>query len=46
MKSYGACGLSGPQIELPWQIFVIEYRKEHTKTSHEAIRKIQEENIY
>jgi len=45
MRSYGACGLSGPQIGLPWQIFVIEYTKEHMKTSHEVIRKIHEESI-
>ncbi|EZA59348.1 hypothetical protein DMN91_008459 [Ooceraea biroi] len=45
MRSYKACGLSGPQIGLPWQIFVIEHTKEHMKMHHEAIRKAYEETI-
>ncbi|XP_014487892.1 PREDICTED: peptide deformylase, mitochondrial-like, partial [Dinoponera quadriceps] len=45
MQSYGSCGLSGPQIGLPWQIFAIEYTEKHIKMIDEAVRKAREIKI-
>lgn len=45
MRSYEACGMSGPQIGLPWQIFAIEYTKEHMKAIHEVVKKVHEVEI-
>lgn len=42
MRRYGACGLSGPQIGLPWQIFAVEYTNEDLKKVQEIMRKVQE----
>lgn len=42
MRSYDACGMSGPQIGCPWQIFAIEHTTEHMKTSDEVIKKVHE----
>ncbi|GAB1869430.1 Peptide deformylase [Camponotus japonicus] len=45
MRSYDACGMSGPQIGLPWQIFAIEHTMEHMKTSDEVIKKAHEMEV-
>lgn len=45
MRQYEACGLSGPQIGLPWQIFAIEHTAQHMKTDHEVINKVHEMKI-
>ncbi|XP_032682465.1 peptide deformylase, mitochondrial-like [Odontomachus brunneus] len=45
MRIYGACGLSGPQIGLPWQIFAIEFTEEHMQKIDVAVRKTQEIKI-
>lgn len=45
MRRYGACGLSGPQIGLPWQVFAIEFTNEDLKKIEEALRKIREVKI-
>lgn len=45
MQAYGACGLSAPQIGLPWQVFAIEYTTEHMNTTDEVIKKVQEMEI-
>ncbi|XP_072758982.1 peptide deformylase, mitochondrial [Anoplolepis gracilipes] len=45
MRSYKACGLSGPQIGLPWQIFAIEYTEEYMKESHDIIKKVHEMEV-
>lgn len=45
MRQYEACGLSGPQIGLPWQIFAIEHTKHHMKMDHEVISKVHEMEI-
>lgn len=45
MKSYDACGMSGPQIGCPWQIFAIEHTTAHMKTSDEVIKKVHEMEV-
>ncbi|KAL6446214.1 hypothetical protein ACFW04_001082 [Cataglyphis niger] len=45
MRSYEACGMSGPQIGLPWQIFAIEYTEKHVKAIHEVVKKVHEVEI-
>ncbi|XP_012231120.1 peptide deformylase, mitochondrial-like [Linepithema humile] len=45
MQHYGACGMSAPQIGLPWQMFAIEYTKGHMDTTDEVVRKVHEMEI-
>lgn len=45
MRGYGAYGLSGPQIGLPWQIFVMEFTEKHMRTHDETVRKTRDMKI-
>lgn len=45
MRHYGACGLSGPQIGLPWQIFAIEFTEKHAQMIDAEVRKTHEIKI-
>lgn len=45
MRNYNACGLAGPQIGLPWQIFAIEYTEKDMKEVHEVVKKVHEMEI-
>ncbi|XP_029163679.1 peptide deformylase, mitochondrial-like [Nylanderia fulva] len=45
MRQYEACGMSGPQIGLPWQIFAIEHTEQHMKMDHQVINKVHEMEI-
>lgn len=44
MRSYEACGLSGPQIGLPWQMFAIEVTEKHMKLDN-AVKKAREMQV-
>lgn len=45
MQNYKACGMSAPQIGLPWQMFAIEHTKEHMKMTDEVVSKVYEMEI-
>ncbi|KAL0132793.1 hypothetical protein PUN28_000483 [Cardiocondyla obscurior] len=42
MRTYNSFGLSGPQIGLPWQIFVVECTENHMKGVEQSVIKAQE----